>query len=203
MSASSKRDTCRRIKEVALRLFLEKGYANVSLEEIASRVGVTKPAIYVYYRSKAELFNSVMKELFAGITALVDEALAIPADPVEKLVRLSHALVKRFSEIKKLYGASISEPLFRKKLFLKKWGRGKPKDAEFFVRLRDNFISRIEQLFSEGKAQGFFRKDFPDRFLARSFLALCATCVVEECTDPFVVSELILNGIAVRREKDA
>lgn len=41
----------------ALRLFLMKGYASVSLMDVAKEVGITKGGIYHYFSSKEELLN--------------------------------------------------------------------------------------------------------------------------------------------------
>ncbi|MBR9762693.1 MAG: helix-turn-helix transcriptional regulator [Rhodobacteraceae bacterium] len=40
---------------VASRLFNEKGYHATSLDEIADRIGVTKTALFYYFRNKEEL----------------------------------------------------------------------------------------------------------------------------------------------------
>jgi len=48
----------------ALRLFLLRGYRNVSLVDVANEIGITKGGIYHYFRSKEELLHSVVCYLF-------------------------------------------------------------------------------------------------------------------------------------------
>ena len=48
----------------ALRLFLLRGYRNVSLVDVAKEIGITKGGIYHYFGSKEELFHSVICYLF-------------------------------------------------------------------------------------------------------------------------------------------
>ena len=48
----------------ALRLFLLRGYRNVSLVDVAKEIGITKGGIYHYFASKEELFHSVIDYLF-------------------------------------------------------------------------------------------------------------------------------------------
>ncbi|WP_378956171.1 TetR/AcrR family transcriptional regulator [Pelosinus sp. sgz500959] len=48
----------------ALRLFLLRGYRNVSLVDVANEIGITKGGIYHYFKSKEELFHSVIDYLF-------------------------------------------------------------------------------------------------------------------------------------------
>jgi len=48
----------------ALRLFLLRGYRNVSLVDVGNEIGITKGGIYHYFGSKEELFHSVICYLF-------------------------------------------------------------------------------------------------------------------------------------------
>jgi AcrR family transcriptional regulator len=47
----------------AAELFLQRGYEATSMAEICSRVGGSKATLYGYFKSKEELFLSVMKML--------------------------------------------------------------------------------------------------------------------------------------------
>ena len=51
-----------RISAEATRLFAAKGYAGVSVREIAIACDCTKPAVYYYFGSKEGLFESVVRE---------------------------------------------------------------------------------------------------------------------------------------------
>lgn len=57
------------IIDVSTALFREKGYHATSLDDIADRIGFTKPAIYYYFDSKEDI-------LFAIVDEIVDRALA-------------------------------------------------------------------------------------------------------------------------------
>lgn len=48
----------------ALRLFLLRGYRNVSLMDVANEIGITKGGIYHYFGSKEELFHAGIRYLF-------------------------------------------------------------------------------------------------------------------------------------------
>ncbi|TFY96559.1 TetR/AcrR family transcriptional regulator [Ramlibacter rhizophilus] len=52
--------------EAALALFVEKGYAATRVEEIAQRAGVSKGTLFVYFQSKEDLFQAVVRENIAG-----------------------------------------------------------------------------------------------------------------------------------------
>src|SRR5580692_3927817 len=52
-------DTRTNILKTALLLFLEKGYKNVSYQDLVKKIGLSKGAIYHYFASKEELLNAV------------------------------------------------------------------------------------------------------------------------------------------------
>ena len=51
------------IKDAAVRLFASRGYANTSLEDVASAAGFTKGAVYYYFKSKERLLLNVMQDI--------------------------------------------------------------------------------------------------------------------------------------------
>ena len=50
-----------RILESAHRVFSQKGYREATMDEIAEGLGLSKPALYRYYRSKEELFREIFR----------------------------------------------------------------------------------------------------------------------------------------------
>lgn len=50
------------ITAAALALFVERGYANTRLEDVAARAGISKGTLYLYFENKAELFKAVVRE---------------------------------------------------------------------------------------------------------------------------------------------
>jgi AcrR family transcriptional regulator len=58
----------------ALSLFIEKGYAGTRLEDVASRAGVSKGTLYLYFENKEELFKAVVRDnVVARISASAEE----------------------------------------------------------------------------------------------------------------------------------
>lgn len=54
--------TKRKIFEIAMKLFSEKGYEATSIEEITATVGVAKGTLYYHFSSKEEIFNFLVEE---------------------------------------------------------------------------------------------------------------------------------------------
>jgi TetR/AcrR family transcriptional regulator len=52
--------------KAALDLFVEKGYAGTSVEEVARRAGVSKGTLFLYFSTKEELFKAVVRENISG-----------------------------------------------------------------------------------------------------------------------------------------
>jgi AcrR family transcriptional regulator len=83
-------ETDQRILDAALRLMAEQGYARMSMDQIATAAGVTKPTIYRRYTGKIQL-------AMAAIVAYCDAAPVVEigetrADLIAQLNQLRHAL---------------------------------------------------------------------------------------------------------------
>ena len=65
---------------VAVAVTAERGYANLSLEEVAARAGVTRAALYRYFpRGKTDLFIAAVERAAEQLTAdlVVDDAVPL------------------------------------------------------------------------------------------------------------------------------
>jgi AcrR family transcriptional regulator len=56
-------DTRTRIQDVARELFSQRGVQRTSLQDIASRLGITKPALYYHFGSREDLVRSILQPL--------------------------------------------------------------------------------------------------------------------------------------------
>ncbi len=58
-----KEDRPGEITEAAFHAFAEKGYAATRVEEVATRAGVSKGLLYLYFKTKEELFKAVIRSV--------------------------------------------------------------------------------------------------------------------------------------------
>lgn len=65
--APAVRDTKEQLLKAALDVFSEQGYAAASVEEIAARAGVTKGAVYYWFRDKEDLAADLQRSLWSEI----------------------------------------------------------------------------------------------------------------------------------------
>jgi AcrR family transcriptional regulator len=64
----------KKIVEAAYSLFLQKGYHKTTMEEIASLLGVTKPAIYQYFPGKEDLYAAVAEHGREELAAILERS---------------------------------------------------------------------------------------------------------------------------------
>ncbi|MGI9625172.1 MAG: TetR/AcrR family transcriptional regulator, partial [Acidimicrobiales bacterium] len=87
--------TRERIVEVATELMNDRGYLGVSLEDVAARLHITRPALYYYYSRKdellADIYNRAQSRLLDSVRQIDEKGL----DPLETLYHLvyEHILI--------------------------------------------------------------------------------------------------------------
>jgi len=56
-------DTRERILRMALKLFIEKGFAEVSINNLIQEVGIAKGSFYYHFKSKEQLINEIIERV--------------------------------------------------------------------------------------------------------------------------------------------
>jgi AcrR family transcriptional regulator len=70
--AEQARQTRRRILDTARRLFSERSYDGITLQQIADEMGVTKAAVYYHFHTKAEILRAIVVPEFRALNDLLD-----------------------------------------------------------------------------------------------------------------------------------
>ncbi|HET7628031.1 MAG TPA: TetR/AcrR family transcriptional regulator [Bacillales bacterium] len=65
------------IVQTASRLFLDRGYQKVSIDEVAEACGVTKATVYYYFDNKAQLFTKSMLAMMQRIRERIAAMLSV------------------------------------------------------------------------------------------------------------------------------
>ncbi len=122
-----KQDRPREITEAAFRVFAEHGYASARVEEVARRAGISKGLLYLYFKTKAELFKAVIRSVVirrldallvaVETTELSSEAFIrgpllefmkrVPGSPVAVVIRLLIAEGKRHPDLVDYYWENV------------------------------------------------------------------------------------------------
>lgn len=82
----------------ARRLFGERGYADVSIEEIAREAGVTRGALYHHFKSKEELFAALFEAIEQELVGNALKAATAAADPWASLTAGARAFLEAVAQ---------------------------------------------------------------------------------------------------------
>src|SRR6185503_19967668 len=73
----------------AYAVFADKGFAAAKLDDIAARAGVSKGALYLYFETKQEIFEAVVKSAIApniDMIRTIAEAYDGPLEPLRRQI---------------------------------------------------------------------------------------------------------------------
>ena len=82
--------------EVALDLFSQKGYHNVSMHEIAGKAEFAIGTLYKFFQNKEDLYKALVLEQCERFEDALVQAIDQPADEVEKLRNYVRTKTDRF-----------------------------------------------------------------------------------------------------------
>jgi AcrR family transcriptional regulator len=80
--------------DVAVAVFNERGYEATSMDELATRLGVTKSAIYHHVPSKVELLRLALDRALDGLFAVLDEPGATSGPAIDRLEHVVRGSVR-------------------------------------------------------------------------------------------------------------
>jgi AcrR family transcriptional regulator len=77
------------ILKKAKNLFGNYGYFGVSMSDIAKKLKITKAALYYYFKSKREIYENVIKDVFRDLANEISKAFneKNPKNRVEKMIK--------------------------------------------------------------------------------------------------------------------
>ena len=89
LRSSKKEESRRRIAQTALRLFLERGFEQVSVAEVAEAARVSKMTVFNYFPAKEDLFFEFIHDVMPDLGAVVRDRPAglAPISAVHRFVR--------------------------------------------------------------------------------------------------------------------
>jgi AcrR family transcriptional regulator len=87
------------IYEQATRLFAQRGFAGTSIQDVADAVGLTRPALYHYVKSKDELLAKLVTEItVANATEIASIAKSSKGSATDRIREIVRSLVRRNAE---------------------------------------------------------------------------------------------------------
>jgi AcrR family transcriptional regulator len=151
------------ILDAALALFAEKGFAATRMDDIASRAGVTKGTIYLYFDSKEEVFKSLVRESIGMTLSSVVESAGAFEGSARALLELVLRTVGRF--------ILTSDRIVLPKIILAEAGNF-PELVRFYRNeIIEKGLTLLSSVFARGIASGEFRNDVKPEHAARLAIA--------------------------------
>ncbi|WP_339197635.1 helix-turn-helix domain-containing protein [Aeribacillus sp. FSL k6-2211] len=183
--------TKKRILETALELFSQKGYNQVTVDEIVEKSKTSKGAFYGHFASKSEIFLEKFKE----IDNFYDEfCKTLPNDlsAKEKIIRLS---ITQMKYLKNDLGKELMQTIYMN-----------PQSAKFLADTNRRLYHILENYLQEGQEKGEFTKDFSIQDLAM-IISRCMRgtlydwFIFEKELDPVIEIEKMLQAVFQGIEK--
>ena len=140
----------------ATKVFARSGYFNSKVADVAREAGVADGTVYLYFKSKEEILRSIFERNTSEAIAEGREELAKIEDPREKLRRIARHHLERLGADRDL------AVVFQVEL------RGTTKFMEEFSEAGlAEYLGLIREVFEEGQAAGFFRKNLKPKLVAK------------------------------------
>jgi len=153
------------ILKTALNVFSTKGYSAATLDDVAKAAKMTRGAIYWHFKSKADLYNTLVEDVSARGAAVLHQAIA-EGGTLEEILRRVFIRQCALIEEDKEARAVMELTLFKTGLD-SDLQAGRKKQLESGNML----IANIADAMRMGIAQGIFRDDIDPIDMARAILA--------------------------------
>ena len=123
--AREKEQLQRQILSAARELFVNEGYEKVSMRKIANQIEYSPTTIYLYFKDKADLLDSVCKETLLNLLNTLEQLKSDISDPVETLRKSGRAYVEFGLKYPQDYKLTfVTRPQFQKGLGLEEGSVG-------------------------------------------------------------------------------
>lgn len=192
-----KEDRPQEITAAALDAFAEKGYSATRVTDVAKRAGVSKGLLYLYFRTKEELFKAVIKSF---VSPRID-ALKSEIDSTE--LSAEEYLRGPFLDFAKQVPKSPARVLVR--LMIAEGARHRDLTDWYHRNVVSQGLAAVRSLIERGVREGEFREsalqEFPHMVVAPVLFAIVWSLVFggrhELDSDRFVEAQvdLLLNAI--------
>ena len=149
------KDTKERILAAALEMFSQKGYAGTNIRELTASLGLVKSSMYKHFRSKEEIWNTLLDELIAYYDAHFGSLEHLPPvpDSLDGLV----AMTARMTDFT-IHDETIV--MTRKMLSIEQFRDERARDLatkHFLIGLTEMFTKLFEGMMEKG----LLRRDDP------------------------------------------
>jgi len=174
---SSRREKESVIVDAACRVIREKGFHQARITDIAQAAGISYGLVYHYFKSKADLFDSILSQWWGSLFSMMDECDAQYDDVQDKLAALVGYFLDQYEKRPDMVHLFITE-ISRSSVNLT------PARLKWFK----VFIDRVERIIAEAQSQNTLRTDIKARYLTYIFLGALETFISTMVLDNHPIS---------------
>lgn len=184
------------ILEAALRLFSEKSFHDVSMQEIAEKSEFSVGTIYNFFENKDSLFSELIKDCAQKIHSTIMPILEENENEIKKIlkyIRINKQIANENARSIKMYLLQYPNSFLTLK----------PEIDPFADDIRDKMQSKLSDVINSGITKGYF-KDVKPRLGALLLFAQLESVVLQYVMHPdrtsidegiSLIEELFMNGI--------
>ncbi len=141
-----------RIISFAREHFMHEGFSKVTLDEIATELGMSKKTLYKYFEDKEDLLRAGIEENLRKVAHEIDAISASDGSFAEKLARVMMLIGKQMSRLSR--GAMLDMQKFTPELW---------KQIETFR--RDQIFNKIGKMIAQAREENIFRSHVNEQIL--------------------------------------
>jgi AcrR family transcriptional regulator len=163
-----KKDRPQEIAQAAFDVFAEKGYAAARVDDVARGAGISKGLMYVYFKTKEELFKAVVKGV---VVRRVDKLI----ENVESTDLSSEEFLRGplLSFMKQIPGSPVAVVI---RLLISEGSRHPDLVEYYYENVVSKGLAAINEFLERGVEKGEFRQsaatDLPHLFMAPMMLSI-------------------------------
>ncbi len=184
-----------KIIQKAAELHFKYGIKNVTMDQIAHELGISKKTIYTYFLNKNDLVAQTVDYIFDKVQSEIDKIYSLKLNPYQELFHvkgiikgmLANTKITPYFQLKKYY------PEIAKKLERRKF---------------ESMMELLEHNLNKGMKKGYYKEDLDKEFIKRIYFANIKNINDEEIFPPedFNLPQLMdtflmmfLSGISTKK----
>jgi AcrR family transcriptional regulator len=148
-NASGRRSDQRwkQILQAASVVFRRLGYAQTTLEAVATEAKVNRATLYYYVETKADLLTALLEGVLRNYGEEIEAVCQLPIDPAEKLRMIIRKHVQSLEEHPEHF------------IYLQENVHSIMSEGEFILQHAHDYGERVRRVLIEGIERGTFRND--------------------------------------------
>lgn len=135
------------ILAVAMRMFIQQGYHGLAMRQISEAVGVSKAALYYYFKDKEELFLAILNSYLNDMESSIDVIRAKSGSSADQITQFVESVLRQPAEQRALTRLASQE-----------MGQLSAASRKKFDKLyHEKFIGKLTAILQEGMDRGEFQ----------------------------------------------